>query len=155
MLIWIIRHGKAQQHSASGTDFDRELRGRGRRQAQWLAGQFEARDDAPVSVISSRAARARQTAEIIAAALELEVDCDDRLLVDEPAGPLINLLEAGAAAGAASVALVGHNPQLSSLASVLGDTAVSLRTGQAALLDLPGAIEPGAGELLELLRLEE
>ncbi|MFG0284843.1 MAG: SixA phosphatase family protein [Phycisphaerales bacterium JB039] len=155
MLVWIIRHGKAEQQSVSGSDFDRELRGRGRRQAQWLAGQFEAREDAPGRVISSPAARARQTGEIVSAALGVEIDFDDRLLVDEPAGALVDLLEEVAAGGAASVALVGHNPQLSALASALGDDAVSLRTGQAALLDLPGEIEPGAGAIVELLRLEE
>src|SRR5690606_9455715 len=102
-----------------------------------------------------RAVRARQTAELVAEELGGEVEFDDRLLVDEPAGPLIDLLSELAAGEPPAVALFGHNPTLSVLAGLLSGRHVSLRTGEAAVMELPGPIEPGAGALLDLLRLDD
>lgn len=161
MIVWIIRHGKAERHppSPSGADFDRPLRARGERQAAWLGEQLAARDDAPLRLISSRAVRARQTAELVSETLGGEppgqVEFDDRLLVDEPAGPLIDLLSELAAGEPPAVALFGHNPTLSILASTLSGQHIALRTGEAAAIEFTGPIEPGAGVLLDLLRLDD
>src|SRR5690606_11980576 len=116
VIIWIVRHGKAEQRSPSGADFDRPLRPRGVRQARWLGEQLATRDDAPARLISSRAERARRTAELVAEALSAEVEFDDRLLVDEPAGPLIDLLSelAGAPPGAEAVGLDRKSTRLNS-----------------------------------------
>lgn len=156
MLIWIIRHGKAEQDSPSGLDADRALRSRGTRQAQWLAEQLRSRSDAPRRVLSSPAIRARQTAQIVCDVLDLEIGFDARLRVDEPVGPVIDLLaDLGRDDPELRIALFGHNPQLSILARAFGAGDLALRTGEAALMDLPGEMEPGAGALVALLRLEE
>jgi phosphohistidine phosphatase len=155
VIVWIIRHGKAERDSPSEADVDRALRDRGRRQAAWLGEQLAGREDRPRRLVSSPAVRARQTAEIVAEALGAEMEFDDRLLIDEPAGAVVDLLQELAADGAeAPVALFGHNPQFSVLAGALAGAAISLRTGQAAAIELPAAIEPGAGKLIDLLRRE-
>lgn len=69
----IVRHGKPEKHAASGVDFDRELRPAG---AEALREAFPVtfsllRGKTPV-IWSSPAVRARQTAEIVAAAVGLE-----------------------------------------------------------------------------------
>lgn len=156
MILWIIRHGKAERSAPSGADFDRPLRPRGERQARWLGGQLAARDDAPSHIVASRAVRARRTAELVAESLGAEVVHDDRLLVDEPAGPLIDLLtDLAQQQSDARVALVGHNPTLSILATTLAARSVSLHTGQAAAIELPADVEPSAGALLTLLRMPD
>jgi phosphohistidine phosphatase len=156
VLIWIIRHGKADQESPTGRDADRPLRPRGQRQARWLAAQLAGRDDAPRRLFASPAARARATGEIVAEGLGLAAEFDERLLVDEPAGPVVDLLGALWQADAAlRVAVVGHNPQLSMLARALGAPDCALRTGEAVAIAFAGELELGAGAVVGALRLEE
>lgn len=156
MILWIIRHGKAEHSSPSGADFDRPLHQRGERQARWLGVQLAARDDAPRRLIASRAVRARRTAELVAEALGAAVEFNDRLLVDEPAGGVIDLLSVAAQQeDAPRLAVVGHNPTCSILASALGARQIGLRTGQAAVIELSGPIEPGAGKVIDVLRMPE
>lgn len=151
MRVYIIRHGKAAQDSASGGDDDRALKGRGRRQAAWLGEWLAGEGRTPEVVVSSPILRAQQTAEIIVemcgAPLRLEEDLSTR----SQAGRVVDLL---GRQEAESVAIVGHNPTLEQLAGVLSaGMGVRIRTGEMVVVE--GEAEPGGARIVEVLRLEE
>lgn len=159
MIVCIIRHGKAERDSASGTDVDRALKPRGFRQAAFLSEALGERLAERRVVVSSPFTRARQTAEPIAAALGAELEFDERLEVGHPPSLAIELI-AERGAHDVAVCLVGHNPQLEELIAVLtqGPTAIPehLLTGEAALCKLDDWMEPiGRGREVERLRLDE
>lgn len=161
--LWVLRHAKAVPHDAE--DHGRRLAGRGRRQCAELAahlaegGRVEA---LPRLVLSSSAARARETAELVVGALgdgaRIEIvkqlyraDAEDVIeLVRETDDEL------------PSVMVVGHNPTLEELVWVLveGDegSREELRGGLSTCalavigLDAPAwaACSPGGGRLLSL-----
>ena len=157
--LWVVRHGKAERDSATGRDFDRVLRDRGRRQAAWL-GELLAGGVGPGAVVTSPAARASETADLIASALGLEARRDERLGLDTDVGTAIEMCRESAGDG---LLIVGHNPTFSAIASVLafgvGAGGVGLRTGQCAeLVPRAGAGDPwapGAWVLEGIHRLEE
>lgn len=156
MHLFIIRHGKAHADSPSGTDFDRPLRKRGFRQAFYLADELAERKQRPEVMIASRAVRARDTARTIAESLGIELLEDDRLLVDEPVGPVIDLIAEHAERP--SLALAGHNFQISDLIGVLtGQRGLpALRTGECCVLRVKDPADPiGSAKELERLRLAE
>lgn len=118
--LWVLRHGKAAADGPDGTDRSRPLAPRGRRQGAEVARYAEKARAAgrvtPTLVLSSSAARAASTAELVMPGLgdsarlvtesELyDADVDDivaRLrLVDDDEGPVM---------------VVGHNPVLHELA---------------------------------------
>jgi len=106
-------------------------------------------------VISRRAERADRTARAIADACGVEVEYDDRLWIDEPAGRLIDAIESVGEDGIeGSLCLVGHNNQLSVAACVLvGRELDRIRTGEAVVLDVDPGAPAGSGEVVERLRL--
>jgi phosphohistidine phosphatase len=141
VLIWIIRHGKAEKQAASGRDEDRELTGRGRRQAAHLGAEFAGRDDAPGVLISSPFARARQTAEGVSEVAGTPVEIQDALESGRGAASVFALIDELASDGAGDpVALVGHNPELSQVVAAMAGPGVIeddwVKTGQAVGLEL-------------------
>lgn len=167
MLVFILRHGKAEKAAASGKDFDRDLAERGREQARWIGRRLREKAGPimgvegvvlPEVVLASRAVRASDTAEIVAQALDTEVEFADALLVDEPTGPVLEmLLEMNAKH--ASVMLVGHNPQLERLVIQLGRPAAGafdgLRTGELVVVEIDlGGVEP-SGRVIASARLDD
>jgi phosphohistidine phosphatase len=165
MHLHIIRHGKAERDSASGQDADRPLARRGRDQAEYLGELLEAAVEKharrPALLISSRALRARATADIIARRLGLAPEFDDRLLVDEPlSGALALVAELFSAASAACVVLVGHNPQLERLGAVVHGRKERgldpLRTGECVACEITDADGVSVqGRVLTRFRLEK
>lgn len=157
MRLVIIRHGKAQADSPNGDDFDRDLKGRGERQAAYLAERLATLEPRIARVLASRAVRARRTAEALANGLGIELSHDDRLLVDEPVSGALELLSDHR--DAASIAIVGHNPQLESLVAVLTGrplgVAGPLRTGEAVVLEVDPVEPLESGAELDRLRLDE
>ena len=159
--LLLLRHGKSDW-SRGLPDFDRPLKGRGRREAaalgRWLAG----RGLQPDLVLASKAARARQTAERVCAAMACpaqRIRFEDGLyLAGVPA--LLALLR-GVPEQCRRVMLVGHNPGLEDLLLALAlhppQTAGQdklLPTACLALLETEGAWhEAGAGNFrLQLLQ---
>jgi len=166
--LYLIRHGKARRHSHTGRDADRELDPRGREQAEWLAAKLRHAPVPPQGILTSPAARALQTANLLAAGLGLAAEVDDLLGLSTTPSAVVELLGSlGSGSGwhgspsrwVASVALVGHNPTLSIVAGVLchgpaGGGGFELRTGQAAVLELADLAHPvGTATLVEMLRV--
>lgn len=159
MRVYLIRHGKAERSSRSGRDEDRVLAPRGRRQAAWLADQLRDTPEAPGRILASPAARTTETAGILAEALGIPLDHRAEIGLAASPSDVVHLI--ATEAGLQTLALVGHNPTLSVVASVLtrghgGGGLIELRTGQAAVIDLIQPNDPlGNATLVSLLRLEE
>jgi broad specificity phosphatase PhoE len=79
--VWLVRHGETESNRGGivqgGTDVP--LNDVGVMQAEALAEWLRSRPVKPTSVIASPLTRARRTAEILASALELDVEHEPRL----------------------------------------------------------------------------
>ncbi len=158
MLVYLVRHGKAEVSSASGLDRDRELRGRGKRQSRWLADHLseEMAFGVPSLILASPYARATQTAQIIGEITGAEIRFEESLELGCPAEDVIALIaEAHRAGEPGPLMLVGHNPQmeilLASLASGAADDG-EMRTGMAAVIEIDGS---GSATLITKLRSDD
>ena len=143
--LFLIRHAKAEPHVGRG-DYERRLTGRGRDDARRVAQALAARRMLPDLLVHSGAARARETAEIMAAAWRGKVELqEDDGLYD---ASLATLLDHTHALGQEHkhVGLVAHNPGLGELAAALTGSgakpdlrrlAAKYPTGAVAILDFP------------------
>lgn len=158
MIIAIVRHGKAERDSASGSDADRVLKPRGHRQSAYLAEALVDRLTGTRTLVASPYARARQTAEPLTIALHTALQFDERLESGQPPSSAIEVISQHGSPDACLV-LVGHNPQLSDLVSLLtrgSGAGAGLRTGEAVVCRLDDWVQPvGAGVEIERLRLPE
>jgi phosphohistidine phosphatase len=162
MHAHVCRHAQAEPNSVSGLDFDRPLTREGRLQARYLAGLMSGAlpNERPRSVLASPAVRTQQTAQAIADELGLSITTLDELLPMCPAGAAIAAIERHSSAG--PVLLVGHNPTVTAVVSILlhGPSAgvcmpgPTLRTGQMATIEVDAALTPGACRLVDLHRYE-
>ena len=152
----IVRHGIAEDRQAFAqtgrSDGERPLTELGiermRRAAKALAKLEPTLD----LLASSRLERAMQTAELIAARYDVPLVPIDEL---DPSASLSQLSDWVRAQEEQTVALVGHEPQLSMFVSWLvcgsGRTQLTLKKGGACLVDLPTEIDAGQGVLKWLL----
>jgi phosphohistidine phosphatase len=118
MEIYILRHGIAVERGTKGykNDGDRPLTKDGEDKTKQIAKALRALDLKFDLVLSSPYVRARQTAEIVAEVLDQEVTLTDFLIPDASAVDLIGEINAEKPQ---RVLLVGHEPDLSRLVSVL------------------------------------
>ena len=72
--LYLVRHAKTQQNSVDGRDYTRELADRGLRDASMVGSYFIRNGYTIDMMISSPAARAIATAELIAEQIEFPVD---------------------------------------------------------------------------------
>jgi phosphohistidine phosphatase len=116
--LFLVRHAKAEL-ATGRDDYARKLTERGRTDARRIAKALAARHFLPDVLIHSGAARAKQTAEILAAAWEDKAELEeDPRLYDASVTTLFNRTRALGHA-LKSVGLVGHNPGLGELATAL------------------------------------
>jgi phosphohistidine phosphatase len=159
MLLYIVRHGKAEADAPTGHDADRRLTDRGRSQAEHLADRLAGSAEPPAMIYSSGHTRAWSTASIIAAALGVSPSRHTALELGHTSSAAVDLIaELRLGDDSRAVMLVGHNPQLERLAGVLlggpAATRLELRTGQMLVMDFDDGAEPGAGRLVDSVRLE-
>lgn len=118
-LIYLVRHGIADDRSLTGRDEDRVLSQEGadkmRRATAGLASLKVELD----AIASSPLRRAQQTAEIVRAALApgLEFRLDPQLRPESDVELTLKQLQA--APGTRALMLVGHEPSISALAALL------------------------------------
>jgi phosphohistidine phosphatase len=118
--LYLLRHAKAAPQRIDG-DRDRPLAPAGRRDAQALAAWIAERRLAPALVLCSPALRARQTLDIIAPAFAApsRIAEEDGLYLATAPQLLARLNDLPP--NLESVMLIGHNPGLHELASILTD----------------------------------
>lgn len=111
LILW--RHAEAKEAEGPVPDADRELTARGKRHAEKVAEWLRGQPLRNVAVLSSPAKRALQTAQ----ALGLPVKVKNQLGVGASAADLLGAVDWPDHAGA--VIVVGHQPTLGRLASLL------------------------------------
>jgi phosphohistidine phosphatase len=156
MMLYILRHAAAEEAASSGDDGARKLTERSKEKMRGAAAGFRAMGIKFDAILTSPLARATETAELVASAYD-----------NTPPPQVVPALATGIAASDAvsalrafakhdEVMIVGHEPQLSSIASILltgaGDVAhLKLKTGGCIAIDLPARFERGGGELRWML----
>ncbi len=118
--LLLIRHANAEETDRGGKDFDRRLTRLGQRNAAHAGKHLLAHKYLPEMMLCSEAARARETAEIIAGQLKFS-DGQIKYHDDLYEASVRTLFSAvnGISDNPACVALIAHNPGLTYLADYL------------------------------------
>ncbi len=149
----LLRHAKSAWPDGVA-DHDRPLAGRGRRDAPAVGRWLAAHGVSPDLAVVSSARRTIETFTLVAAELSVlprEIVTDDAYAVG--AGDLLDLVR-GLPDDARSVLLVGHNPGIGLLASLLDRTRRSeedFPTSAVAVVEFDGTwadVNPGSGRLV-------
>jgi phosphohistidine phosphatase len=148
--LHLLRHADAGDPNAwASDDALRPLSAKGRRQAERLGRHLVAIGFETDAIISSPKLRARETAEIVADALELTVRLEERLASGFGLETVDAILhDAGAPQ---RPIFVGHDPDFSDLASDLAGAPIALKKGALARIDVDDELAPGSGRLRWLL----
>jgi phosphohistidine phosphatase len=151
MRVLVVRHAIAvDREEWSGEDDERPLTDLGRKKMKRVAQGLRRLVEEIDVLAASPLVRAQQTAEILAAAYDIgAIKTVPALSPGQPAAALARWL---ADARKESVAVVGHEPHLSSAVSWLLTGAdrpiLELKKGGACLVDLPRDAQAGSGTLL-------
>ena len=153
--LLLLRHAKSDWADISLRDFDRPLADRGKRDAPRIGKALGKRGPLPDLIISSPAARARQTIEAVidSAGIDISPQFNDSVYgaVDAELIRLIRQLPDSSDC----VLLVGHNPAFEQLVSRLTGTYPHMPTAALACIQFKietwADLEDGQGKLLWLL----
>jgi phosphohistidine phosphatase len=149
MDVWLLRHAKAEESSASGRDADRALTRGGIRRAAAVAQGLAALDPGIEAILTSPYRRARETAAPAARALGIAKVIDSRSL--EPGRAPADVARELGTGGWRAALLVGHEPLLGSIVAflVFGDESREIPLRKASVAHVSWT--PGAGGTLEAL----
>jgi phosphohistidine phosphatase len=131
--VFLVRHAKAEPRH-DGDDPDRRLTPEGRARFERHVKALE-RKLRITRVLTSPYARARETAEILAAATGAPLEEDERLASGASSGKELIALAREAASG---TALVGHNPEVAEAIARAAGKELQVKTGAVAALDVDG-----------------
>lgn len=149
--LYLLRHAHAGDPARwSGDDARRPLSAKGRMQADRLAQHLASLRPDVHLIVSSPRLRARETADAIARALDMEVQIDERLGGGLTLRSLEQLLlDAG---DPRSAMIVGHDPDFSDIAAELaGAASLAMRKGTLARLDASRPLAAGGAILRWLI----
>jgi phosphohistidine phosphatase len=139
MKLYFFRHGKAEERSEGGSDYERRLTAEGIEETKQVAQGIVALVDTIDLILSSPLPRALETARIAAAALAVPPDklvVSDRLAAGAfGLGNLQTLLEHAAANQ--RVMLVGHEPDFSTVVMRLTGANVEMKKAGLAFVEAP------------------
>jgi phosphohistidine phosphatase len=153
--LLLVRHAKADPPQQGQPDHDRLLNERGRRDAPEMGRRLAQRGVRPDLVITSTAARARSTAQLLAAELGIATGAvrEDRRLYASAAGKLLYIIQEQEH-DRDCLMLVGHNPEMSELARHFSRDLPEMPTAAVARIDfdvaswaLVGSATPVAASL--------
>ena len=152
--LLLLRHAKSSWDHPSMRDFDRPLADRGKRDAPRMGRALKERGPLPELIISSPAARARETVEAVIKSAGLTAPLQfDESIYDASLAELMRLVR-GLPDDISCVLMVGHNPGFEGLVNRL--TGASERMPTAALasiefqVDRWADVEDGQGKLLSV-----
>ena len=132
MKLYFVRHGIAEDMAES--DFARELTARGRRRVAQSARVMRQLNLRPQRIYSSPRLRSRQTADIIAAALDRPVTLADEVNFGFDLDDVRDLTRG--LDSKAEVMFVGHNPDMSLLVHQMTGVNVMMKKGGLARVDV-------------------
>lgn len=135
--LLLFRHAKSSWKDESLADHDRPLNKRGKKDAPRMGEWLHEQGLHPDIVLSSTAARARETVQLAleAAGLENEIEFREELYAFEP-GAYLNAL-ASVADTSDQVMIVGHNPAMEELLTGLTGEHQEMPTAALAQIELP------------------
>lgn len=146
--LWMLRHGEAVPHG-SKPDAERELTPRGRRQAEAAGAALAALNEEFAACYTSPKLRARETAELACAYLNVEPVSDDSLANGFSRLDALTLLDAHDAD--ARVLVIGHEPSFSQVVYDFTGARVDFKKGGLVAIRAQRSL----GELLMLARPKE
>jgi phosphohistidine phosphatase len=134
--LFLVRHAKAHPPQQGLPDHERVLNERGRRDAPEMGRRLAQRGVRPELVITSTAARARATAQLLAAELGVAADAvrEDARLYASAAGKLLYIIQEQED-DRNCLMLVGHNPEMSELAQHFSRELPEMPTAAVARID--------------------
>lgn len=144
MRLYLLRHGKAEAHNVS--DAQRRLTPAGVARMETAARVMARLNVSPARIYSSPRRRSRQTADIVAAALGLEVELSEALDYGFSAADLPALVDD--LPSDAELLCVGHNPFLPMVVQELSGAYVTMKPGGLARLKLDSGTRRGTLEWL-------
>lgn len=125
-ILYLVRHATAENPSGFQRDHDRELTPEGIMEAARMGRYLTTQHAKPDCIVSSTAARAIKTAQVMAEQLAIDpaaIDAEANLFDGGPRAYLAAVN--GVSADCASLMLVGHNPDISYFAEFLTHQAVA------------------------------
>jgi len=154
MELLVIRHGTAEDASASGDDESRALTKAGKQEMKEVGAGLKRLVESIDVIGASPLLRAQQTAEIVAKEYgDPPIHKVDALVPGGDPTRLSDWLARHASADV--VAIVGHEPLLGTLVTWFmtgaGDSRVAMSKGGSALLEFSSRVSPGSGILKWLL----
>ena len=165
--LYLLRHAKAVPADPELDDYARALTVRGMHDAAAMARYLRKNNFIPDLILVSSSARTRQTADLVLREIEAKPDYRDSLYLAETEKILSLVLAAPQSVGGLMV--VGHNPGLEELATLLAREPVRRKerqrrdvleekfpTAALAVLDFDiekwREIKPGQGKLADFVR---
>jgi phosphohistidine phosphatase len=148
VILYFLRHGAAGPPDAGDAQ---ELTDAGRSAFHAAAPLWRRLNLRPDVIVCSPLVRARQSAELLARAIDAGApEADARLAPGSDWSAMARVLAAHP--DARRLCFVGHEPDLSSTVAVLtGAASVRMRKGGLACVEFYGVPEPGGGELAWLI----
>ncbi len=151
--IFLVRHAKTEEGSIDKRDFDRVLTNRGLQDATRLGKYYSSKEIKPDQILTSDAARAYATAELIASQVGYELS---RIHINheiyEASVRTLLKLVCDLNDDWNSVMIVGHNPPINYLAEYLSGADIGhMHTGSCACISFSTSswseVSQGSGEL--------
>lgn len=118
MKLYVMRHGTAEEHSATGDDATRALTPHGRERVRHVAKALADQDESPKLLVASPLVRALQTAEIVHAHARVEAPLEVNAVM-APRGDALTFVRDAARSGKKRLMVVGHEPDVSILVAAL------------------------------------
>ena len=159
LKLILMRHAKSDWSDGSLSDHDRPLNERGRRAAPRMAVWLKSVNCVPDAILSSTAARTRETVKFLSGVLgEINVSWDESLYLSSPDTILNTIRSQGN--DARCLMVVAHNPGMTHLSSVLAGESISMPTAAAVVFqtsishwdELPRNNAANDFELIEFMR---
>ncbi len=154
--LFILRHAKSSWDDPDLADYDRPLNDRGRKAAPFMGDVMQRNGFVPDVILSSSAARARETAMLVKAdaAPNAEIEYEDHIYEASPQ----TLLQVASAIDNVheSAMIVGHNPGIEGFIRFLTGKLESMPTAALAVVDLDISnweqIDTESGRLRKIFR---
>jgi phosphohistidine phosphatase len=152
MILYLVRHAEALEKSENVTDEWRHLTEKGRKEALQVAKYIPGLGSKPRLILTSPLTRAVQTAEIAAgwACRKNRVEVSPLLMPGQDPAAVADYV--AALDGPGRVMLVGHEPQLGTLAALLLGLKEPVLLKKGACLALKPGKDGGSAEFLWYLR---
>ena len=153
--LLLLRHAKSSWDDPALRDFDRPLSARGKRDAPRIGKALGERGPLPDLIISSPAARARETIEAVIKSTNISISPQfDESIYGASSAELLSIIRRLPGEGSCAL-LVGHNPGFEDTISRLTGSPDRMPTAALACMEFQvddwEDVEDGRGHLLWLL----